>query len=304
MKEIIDNINKLRKEKNVIILGHTYTFGEVQNIADYVGDSYGLSKKAATVEDAEIILFAGVRFMAETAAILAPEKKVILPVENAGCPMADMIDEFQLQGLRKAHPDAAVVCYVNSTVETKAWSDVCVTSSNAVKIVKKLPNEKIIFVPDQHLGSYVAEQVPEKEVILWEGHCPIHSQVSSEDVIAAKKMFLDAVVIMHPECKKETRAEADYILSTGGMVDLVKKQKHKKYIIVTESGVIHTLEKHDESAQFIPLTAPALRCQNMKKIHLTDIEHALEKEETIVTVPEHIAQKARVALERMLELSE
>ncbi len=303
MKEIIDRINRLKKEKNALILGHTYTHPEVQDISDYVGDSYGLSKKAAESGDYDIIVFAGVQFMAETAKILSPDTKVLLPVLDAGCPMADMINEDQLKAFKAEHPDAAVVCYVNSDVRTKALSDVCVTSSNAVKIVKKLENKKILFVPDQHLGSYVAEQVPEKEVICWEGYCPVHNKVGAEDVAKAKKLFPGYTVMMHPECPAQTRKEADYILSTGQMVELVAQKKFKKYIVVTESGITYGLQKEDPEAEFIDMSEPAMKCQNMKKIMLTDVLNALEKEQFSIEVSEEISQKAKVSLQRMLDLA-
>ncbi len=304
MKEVIESINVLRKEHNAIILAHTYTHPEVQDIADFVGDSYGLSKKAAETETYDTIVFAGVSFMAETAKILSPERTVLLPVESAGCPMADMIDEHELAEFKSQHPDAAVVCYVNSDTRTKALSDVCVTSSNAVKIVSKMEEKKILFVPDKHLGSYVAEQVPEKEVICWDGFCPVHNIVKPGDVIAAKELFPGAVVLMHPECSAETRKEADHILSTGQMQNFVAKKEHKKYIIVTESGITYTLQKEDPAAEFYELPAVSMHCENMKKIMLTDIARSLEENHYQVEVPAHIAQKAKVALERMLELAE
>ncbi len=304
MKNIYDRIKELKKEKNAIILAHTYTYGDVQDLADYVGDSYGLSKKAAMEKDADIIVFAGVRFMAETAAILAPEKKVILPVENAGCPMADMIGEAELVELKKKYPDAAVACYMNSTAEIKALSDVCVTSSNAVNVIRKLDAKKVIFVPDSHLGSFVAEKVPEKEFILFPGFCIVHQSINREEIEELKKKHPDAVVMMHPECRKETRELADFILSTGGMVDLVSKKAHKKYIVVTEQGIIHALKKHNPDAEYIIPSKPQAICSNMKKIIPEAILDALENEKNVVKVPGEIADKARKSLELMLELAE
>jgi len=304
MKEIIDRINALKKEKNALILGHTYTHPEVQDIADYVGDSYGLSKKAAESEDYDIIVFAGVQFMAETAKILSPNIKVLLPVLDAGCPMADMINEYQLKEFKAQHPDAAVVCYVNSNVRTKALSDVCVTSSNAVKIVKKLENKKILFVPDQHLGSYVAEQIPEKEIICWDGFCPVHNKVSAQDVAKVKELFPGSVVIMHPECPAKTRTEADFVLSTGQMLELVAKKEFKKYIVVTESGITYGLSKEDPEAEFIEMSEPAMKCKDMKKIMLTDILHSLENEQFSIEIEKEISEKAKVSLQRMLELAQ
>ncbi len=297
-------IRELAKEKKAIILAHSYTYPEVQEVADFVGDSYGLSKKAATLQDYEIILFAGVRFMAETAAILAPDKKVILPVENAGCPMADMITEYDLAEMKKDNPSAAVVCYVNSTAEVKALSDVCVTSSNAVNIVRKLPEKQIIFVPDRHLGSFVAEQIPEKEFVFCQGHCPVHVRVLPEDVLKVKTKHHDAVILMHPECRAETRRYADFVLSTGQMIELVKEKRFKKYIIVTEQGISHALTKSDPEAEFFDLTDLAMTCPNMKKNTLETILKALQEEETLIEVAEPVASNARKSLEKMLELAE
>lgn len=302
MDDLIRRIATLKKDKNALILAHTYTRAEVQDIADVVGDSFELAVRAADTTAAVIVL-AGVRFMGETAAILAPDKKVLLPVADAGCPLADMINPDQLQRLKTAYPDAAVACYVNSSVEVKALSDVCVTSSSAIRIVRNLPQKQILFVPDQNLGSWVAEQLPEKEIILHSGFCPVHHKIKPEDVVDARKLFPGAVVLMHPECTKETRREADHILSTGGMVALVKEKKHKRYIIVTESGITHTLRRHDPAAEFIDLSNPALYCRNMKKITLETIFRSLDEEETVVTVGDDIADKARHALIRMLELN-
>ncbi len=300
--DIAGRIAAIKKEKNALLFAHTYTRPEVQDSADVVGDSFELARRAAE-EKASIIVLAGVRFMGETAAILAPDKKVLLPVYEAGCPLADMIAPSDILRLRKEHPSAAVVCYVNSSVEVKAISDVCVTSSSAVRIVRNLPEEEIIFVPDRNLGSWVSEQIPEKRFVFHRGFCPVHQQVTPEQVRAAKKRFPDAVVLMHPECTPETRREADYILSTGGMAALVREKKHRRYLIVTEQGIIHTLRRHDPGAEFFELTAPTLYCQNMKKITLESIAQALSEEEPTVAVPDQIAAKARRALERMLELN-
>lgn len=302
MDDSLRRIEALKKEKSAVILAHTYTRAEVQDVADVVGDSFELAVRAAG-SSAEIIVLAGVRFMGETAAILCPGRKVLLPVADAGCPLADMITPDQLQRLKAQYPDAAVACYVNSSVEVKALSDVCVTSSSAVRIVRNLPQKQVLFVPDRNLGSWVAEQVPQKDIILHSGFCPVHHQIKPEDVRKAKELFPGAVVIMHPECTKETRAEADHILSTGGMVALVKERRHHRYIVVTESGILHTLHRHDPAAEFIDLSNPAMYCQNMKKITLQTILRSLDEEETVVTVGDDIADKARRALIRMLELN-
>ncbi|MFO7735357.1 MAG: quinolinate synthase NadA [bacterium] len=297
-------ISNLKKEKNAIVLSHTYAVPEVQDVADYVGDSFGLSKQASEISGVDKIVFAGVLFMAETAAMLAPDKKVLLPVADAGCPMADTITADELRTLKRKHPDAAVVCYVNSSSETKAESDVCVTSSNAIKIVRRLKEKQVIFVPDKNLGSYVAEQIPEKEIILWpHGHCYVHSRVSPEDVNAVKKDHPDGMVLMHPECPPEARKKADLILSTGQMAEVVKNKKSKKYIIITEEGIIHHLKSFDKDAVFIPMPAPTMYCSNMKKNRYHDLVAALENDRNIITVPENVAEKARISLERMLELA-
>ena len=303
MTDTAKRIAALKKEQNAVILAHTYTHPEVQDLADFVGDSYGLSKKAASADGYDTIIFAGVRFMAETAKILSPEKRVLLPVLEAGCPMAGMIDEFKLLNFKSQYPDAAVVCYVNSDVRTKALSDVCVTSSNAVKIVRKIDEKRILFVPDRHLGSYVAEQVPEKEIICWNGFCPVHDAVKAADVMETKKLFPGAVVLMHPECPAETRKTADLILSTGQMEELVKEKKYRQYIIVTESGITYPLSKADRSAEFIELTTASLHCVNMKRIMPGHILESLELGIHEIDVPENTAKKARIALERMLELA-
>lgn len=304
MKGLADKINLLKKERNAIILAHTYTHPEVQDIADFVGDSYGLSKKAANAGDYGTIVFAGVRFMAETAKILSPTRKVLLPVLAAGCPMADMIDEHRLAKFKNEHPDAAVVCYVNSDVRTKALSDVCVTSSNAVRIVKKMKERKILFVPDMHLGSFVAEQIPEKEIICWKGFCPVHNAIKPEDVLSARKLWPEAIVLMHPECPAETRVTADFILSTGQMEELVREKKYKQYIIVTESGITYPLSKADAYAEFIELPSASLKCADMKKIMVADILKSLEENIYEIEIPDDIAEKARMSLIKMLELAQ
>jgi len=304
MFDAVTEIKALKEERNAIILAHTYTYGEIQDIADFVGDSYGLSKKAANLKDVETIVFAGVRFMAETAAILAPNKTVLLPVKNAGCPMADMITPKQLHDFKQQHKDAKVVCYVNSTVETKALSDVCVTSSNAVKIVKKIDAQKILFIPDKNLGSYVASQVPEKEIILWNGFCPVHNEITPQNILEAKKHFPNAIILMHPETPKETRQYADKMMSTGQMAEFVKLKENSQYIIVTERGIIHHLKSFDKNADFFEIINKKMVCQNMKKITLQDVFYALRDNKNIVTIDSKIAKKAKKSIEKMLELAE
>lgn len=304
LNDVFQKIKNLKEKQKTIILAHTYANSDVQNVADFVGDSYALSKKAANCGDCDSIIFAGVRFMAETAKILSPRKAVFLPVKDAGCPMADMINEAQLREFKKEHPNAAVVCYVNSDVKIKALSDICVTSSNAVKIVNKIKRQEIIFIPDRNLGSFVAEQVPQKKIVCWNGFCPVHNFVTVEDLLKTKKLYPNALVLMHPETPAAVRKFADFVLSTGQMVELVKEKKHKRYLIVTESGILHSLAKADKDAEFIELFNKSLICGDMKKITLFDILQSLEKNIFEVQIEPEIAQRARSSLEKMLELAE
>jgi len=302
MSEMIERIAALKKEKNAVILAHTYQPGEVQDIADYVGDSYGLSVEATRVE-AEVIVFCGVRFMAETAAILNPSKTVILPEPKAGCPMADMITPEELAGMKEEHPDYLVVCYVNSTAEIKAMSDICCTSSNALKIVRQIPEDKgILFIPDKHLGSYVKEQTG-RNIELWDGFCPTHVKIEPDMVREAKEKHPNAPVLMHPEAPKASRELADALLSTGGMCTYVVEDDASEYIIATEIGIIHTLKKKAPNKTFYPLTERAL-CPNMKRGSVDSTLRALEGTggERVTVAPE-TAKKAIASLERMLEMS-
>ncbi|MFO7821833.1 MAG: quinolinate synthase NadA [Lentisphaeria bacterium] len=299
---LADNINKLRKERDALILSHTYQPPEIQDIADFVGDSYGLSKRAAEV-DKELIVFCGVKFMAETAAILNPGRTVLLPDMNAGCPMADMITADELRQLKAKHPDAAVVCYVNSTAEVKAESTVCCTSSNAVQIVNSLRDApEIIFVPDQYLGKFVERQTG-RSMILWDGYCPTHAAVQVDTLKRMRTLHPGAEVMVHPECPPDVQDEADHILSTGQMCELVVETSCRQFIVGTEQGIIHTLKKIAPQIDFISLS-PLLLCPNMKKITLSKIERALESSSPAVVVPPEIAQRARKAVEAMLETVE
>jgi quinolinate synthase len=299
---LVDKINTLKAAKNAVILAHTYQPADVQDCADYVGDSYGLSVKA-TETTAEMIIFCGVMFMAETAAILNPRKTVIIPEPRAGCPMADMIRPSDLVSLKVQHPGYSVVCYVNSTAEIKALSDVCCTSSNALAIVGKLPIDRgLIFVPDKHLGSYI-EQKTGRAMVLWNGFCPTHAKITPDLVLKARAAHPRAVVLMHPEAPHESRALADQILSTGGMCSFVKKDEHEEFIIATESGILHTLKKQNPDKHFIPLHAD-LTCPNMKKTTLGLILGSLEGSAgKKVAVDPAIAGRARHALVRMMEMS-
>ena len=293
-------IQKLKKEKDAIILAHNYQIGEVQDIADFVGDSLQLSIEASKVTNS-IIVFCGVHFMAETAKILNPDKMVLLPDSNAGCPMADMITADQLRELKKKHPGAVVICYVNSTAEVKALSDICCTSSNAIKVVESVPDDKdIIFIPDKYLGSYIQEKTGRK-MIFWNGYCPTHIRINVKQIIELKKKHLEYEVIVHPENTPEVIEIADRVESTGGMLKYIKESDNKSFIIGTEVGIIHRLKKENPDKQFIPAFDKAI-CPNMKLTDLEKILWSLEGEETKIEVPEDIAVKAKSAIDRMIAL--
>ena len=298
---ITEQINKLKAEKNAIILAHYYVNDEVQEIADYIGDSYYLSKIAKDTE-ANMIVFCGVSFMGESAAILNPDKKVLMPDMRADCAMAHMVNLNKISEMKKKHEDLAVVCYINSTAEIKTYSDVCVTSANAVKIVRNLPNQNIFFIPDGNLGRYVAEQVPEKNVILNDGYCPIHAAMTKESVLKAKAAHPEAKFLVHPECTKELLDEADYIGSTSGIIKFVETDGGKEYIIGTEEGVLYELEKQNPDTKFYTLSDKQI-CTDMKFITLEKILTVLENETNEVKVTEELREKALAPLERMLELA-
>lgn len=298
---MMDKINWLKKEKNAVILAHYYVPDDVQEIADYVGDSFYLSKIAKDT-DAKIIVFCGVAFMGESAAIMNPEKKVLMPDKAADCAMAHMVDYQKIDKLRAEYDDIAVVCYINSTAEVKACADVCVTSANAIKVVKALPNQNIYFIPDGNLGSYVKEQVPEKNVILNEGYCPIHAAMTKQEVLDAKQKYPKAKFLVHPECKKEVLAEADYIGSTSGIIDYVSKDDGNEYIIGTEIGVCYELKKQNPEKSFYTLRQPPI-CADMKMITLEKVLDVLEHETNVVKVPDKMRKSALRPLERMLELA-
>jgi quinolinate synthase len=298
--EIIEKIAALKRQRRAVILAHNYQIGEVQDIADFTGDSLGLSIEAAKT-DAETIVFCGVRFMAETAAILSPEKTVLLPEATAGCPMADMIDAKQLAELKKRHPAALVVCYVNTTAEVKALSDYCCTSSNALQLVRSLPADReIIFVPDRNLGQYIVDRTG-REMILWPGYCLTHARITAQDVAKVKAAYPDAVVMSHPECGSEVRACSDELLSTGQMLKFAAGSARRRFIVVTEIGIIHSLKKANPGKEFIPVSDRAV-CPNMKKITLEKVLWSLQDMQHRVTVPEDIRVRARLALDRMLEV--
>jgi len=298
--EIVEKIQRLKERRKAIILAHNYQPGEIQDLADFVGDSLGLSRQAATTE-AEVIVFCGVHFMAETAAILSPEKTVLLPEKNAGCPMADMITGQQLAELKSTHPEALVVCYVNTPAEVKALSDYCCTSGNAVELVNSIPPQReIIFVPDKYLGQFIIDRTG-RDMILWPGYCPTHVLITAEDIQNAKAKYPDAVVLAHPECSDQVRKCADELLSTSGMLNFAEKSEAKRFIIGTEVGIIHALKNRNPSAEFIPVTDRAI-CPNMKKITLAKVIGALEDMQYRVTVPDEIRIKAVTAINRMMEI--
>jgi len=299
-EQLIRQIKKLKAERGAVILAHNYQPGEIQDLADFTGDSLGLSIQASQT-DADVIVFCGVRFMAETAAILSPEKTVLLPEKSAGCPMADMITAEQLRQLKKENPDALVVCYVNSSAEVKAESDYCCTSANAVEVVNSLPEEKrIIFVPDQHLGQFVAERTGRK-LVLWPGYCTTHVLITVDDINTARAKYPDAIVMAHPECTEPVKKASDELLSTGQMLKFAARSTAKRFIIATEIGIIHTLKKQNPKAEFFPATERAI-CPNMKKITLDKIIGSLQEMRYKITVPETISIKAKKALDRMVEI--
>jgi quinolinate synthase len=299
-EQLLGEIEKLKTEHNAVILAHNYQPAEIQDLADFRGDSLGLSVKAAET-DAEKIVFCGVRFMAETAAILSPQKTVLLPDKLAGCPLADMITAEQLRELKTKHPDAMVVCYVNSSAEVKAESDYCCTSANAVEVVNSLPKDKpIIFVPDQHLGRFVSERTG-RELILWPGYCHVHVAITEQDIKNAKAKHPDAVVMAHPECTEPVKDLSDQLLSTGQMLRYAHKSDAKEFIIATEIGMIHALKKQNPQAEFIPATEKAV-CPNMKRITLEKVFWSLQDMQYKVTVPQDIRTKAKKAIDRMVEI--
>ena len=294
---IADEIRNLKIALNAVILAHNYCRDEVQDVADFTGDSLELARKATAIT-ASTIVFCGVRFMAETAKILNPAKKVLMPDPTAGCPMAEMITAAQLRELKAKYPGAKAVCYVNSTAEVKAECDICVTSGNAEKVMATLKGERIIFVPDMHLGGYVSKRLGEK-YRCWPGYCPVHAKLGLRDVADGRaEAGLDAPVLVHPECDKPVREAADHCLSTGGMCRFVKESPCDRFVIGTETGILHRLEKENPDKEFIPIGG--LVCEDMKKITLEKVLRSLRLSETEVTVPEEIAAKARKAIERML----
>ncbi len=301
-REIRENIKRLCKEKDVVILAHYYVDGDVQEAADFVGDSYFLAKKAVEAPQKNI-LFCGVSFMGESAKILNPDKRVIMADEYADCPMAHMVDVRRIQEIRNKYEDVAVVCYVNSTAQIKAESDVCVTSSNAVRVVRALKEHYIFFIPDNNLGRYVAERVPEKEFIFHDGYCHVHTSISADDVRRAKEIYPGAPVLSHPECTMEVLELSDFIGSTSEIIDFAERAEEDTFIICTEMGIFYELQQRNPEKRFYSVGHRQF-CPNMKRVTLDKVERALKNMEPEVVVPEELCGRAGRALERMMELAQ
>lgn len=301
MEGIREKINKLKREKNAVILAHSYQNIEIDEVADYVGDSLYLSRMAAKT-DADIIVFAGVYFMAQTAKILCPQKKVLLPDLNAGCAMADMINLNQLREFKSKNPDIKTVCYINSTAEVKSECDICCTSSNAPEIVKNLQADKVLFLPDKNLGRWVEKQLKNVQVITYDGYCPIHHNITVEDVLKIKKENPGVKLLAHPECKEEVSSLADFVGSTTAIMDFVKESSDNKFIIATEKGVVDRLKRDYPEKEF-ELIKENLICSSMKVNTLEDIYNSLNNETHEIKVEEETSRKALKCIERMLEVS-
>ncbi len=299
-EEKIERIMQLKKEINAVILVHNYQIGEVQETADFLGDSLDLSIKAAQVRE-EVILFCGVHFMAETAAILSKDKTVLIPDVNAGCPMADMITPQALREWKQNYPGRKVVCYVNTSAEVKAECDICCTSANAVKIVESLDDSEVLFVPDRNLGAYIDSQT-DKKVISWDGYCFVHNNILAEHIREKKNLYPEAEVWVHPECRPEVIGLADKALSTGQMVREASRTESRDIIIGTESGIIYRLKKENPDKNFYP-AKDSIVCSNMKKINLDKVLKSLEEKKYRIEVPHEISRKASIAIERMIKAS-
>jgi len=297
--ELTEKIIKLKKQRNAVILAHNYQLGEIQDIADFVGDSLDLSQNAAKT-DAAVIVFCGVHFMAETASILSPQKTVLLPDEHAGCPMANMITAPQLRDKKKEHPKAMVVCYINSSAAVKAESFVCCTSANAVGVVERVDADEIIFVPDRYLGDYVSTKTS-KKMILWPGFCPTHARIMPEYIIKLRQEYPEAKVVVHPECRPDVIALADQVLSTSGMIKFAQREDVHEMIVGTEMGLIYRLRKENPGKKFIPVSEQAV-CPNMKLITLEKVLWSLEEMKPVVKIMENIRLKAKAAVDRQLAL--
>lgn len=293
--DLVEAINSLKKEKNAVVLVHNYQRPEIYDVADFIGDSLSLCKEAAATE-ADIIVFCGVSFMAESAAILNPGKKVVVPFVDAGCAMADMVDLEGLKKFQKKYPEAATVCYVNSTADVKAASDICCTSSNAVQVVRSLPNKQIIFVPDKNLAAYVESKVPEKEIIAWDGYCPMHHAVTKEYVEEMKEEYPNAKLLVHPESRAEVVEMADYVTSTSGMIGKAREDEADEFFVLTECGMVDRLHKEVPGKKFHGLCN---MCFDMKKNDLRSVLRALQDEKPVIKVDRKVAKKALEAFDKM-----
>jgi len=299
-KDLMDEIRALKESRQAVLLVHNYQMEEVQQVADHLGDSLELSRLAADLPH-PVLVFAGVKFMAETAKVLSPDKRVLLPRLDAGCPMADMVVPEELEALMKAHPGVPVVTYVNSSVEIKALSDVCCTSANAVEVVRHLPGREVIFVPDRNLGRYVASRLPEKRVILHEGYCYVHNRIRSEDLVAARERHPGARILAHPECQPQVLELADEICSTSGMIRSVAASSARTFILATEEGLLQRIRR-ENPGKAIYSAGPARICANMKRTRLEDVAAALREDRYVIDVEANMAEAARRALRRMVSV--
>lgn len=298
---LLKEIKKLKEKRKAIILAHLYQNDIIQELADFTGDSLELSRKAADT-DAEMLVFCGVRFMAETAKILSPDKTVLLPSLHAECPLADMISAEKVLQLKQQHPEAAVVCYVNSSAEVKAVSEYCCTSSNAVSLVRNIPEKEIIFIPDNNLGNYVAAQVPEKRTLLWDGYCPIHDRISKDDLKRLRTAYPQAPILVHPECRSEICKYSDFVGSTSAILKYARESAESTLIVGTEKGILYRLQKESPHKKFVML-ASGLECADMKRTTLSEVYHALLNLENKINVDEQVRVKALRALTAMLKYS-
>lgn len=301
MNNIKERIKKLKKEKNAIILAHSYQNLEIDEVADFVGDSLYLCQKAKET-NADIIVFAGVYFMAQTAKTISPKKKVLLPNVNAGCLMADMIDLPKIIEFKKKHPDLPVVCYINSTAEVKSECDICCTSSNVLTIIKSLNKDEILFVPDANLGKWAETQLDGIKITTYDGNCPVHNNVTVQSVLNARKKYPNAKILIHPECKPEVSELGDYVGSTSGIINYVKESSEKQFIIVTEKGVVDRLKRDYPDKEFI-LISENMICDSMKLTTLDEILYVLENEVNEINLDENIQKRSLGCIERMLKVS-
>ncbi len=298
-RETLDKINRLKQENNTIILVHNYQLPEIQDIADFLGDSLDLAKRA-TEADADNIIFCGVDFMVESAKILNPDKNVIIPDESASCPMAAMVKPDKLTNLKAKHPDAEVVAYINTTADVKALADICCTSSNGQKVVESCNSDKIIFVPDRNLGSYIQKSVPDKDMILWPGYCSTHESITKDEILSLKKCYPKAEVLVHPECKPEVVEIADYAFSTNGMVNHAKASDKNEFIIGTEKELCYRLKNENPDKEFYSIASAV--CTNMKKITLEKVLKSLESLKPSVELSDEMMKKAYRPLKRMMNI--